>query len=47
VSTLLHAAVYMFLHNLLNVTVQIANEFGLQKRQEKNTEISTRNLPGE
>jgi hypothetical protein len=26
VSTLLHAIVYMFLHNLLNVLVQIANK---------------------
>jgi hypothetical protein len=26
VRTLLHATVYMFLHNLLNVLVQIANE---------------------
>jgi hypothetical protein len=31
VSTLLHATVYMFLHNLLNVLVQIANEMGLEK----------------
>jgi hypothetical protein len=29
-STLLHATVYMFLHNLLNVLVQIANKMGLQ-----------------
>jgi hypothetical protein len=29
VSTLLHATVYMFLHNLLNVLVQIANKMGL------------------
>jgi hypothetical protein len=32
VSTLLHATVYMFLHNLLNVLVQIANKIGLQKK---------------
>jgi ribosomal protein L32E len=32
VSTLLHATVYMFLHNLLNVPVQIANKMGLQKK---------------
>jgi hypothetical protein len=32
VSTLLLATVYMFLHNLLNVLVQIANEMGLQKK---------------
>jgi hypothetical protein len=32
VSTLLHAIVYMFLHNLLNVLVQIANKMGLQKK---------------
>jgi hypothetical protein len=32
VSTLLHATVYMFLHNLLNVLVQIANKMGLQKK---------------
>jgi hypothetical protein len=31
VSTLLHATVYVFLHNLLNVLVQIANEMGLKK----------------
>jgi hypothetical protein len=31
VSTFLHATVYMFLHNLLNVLVQIANKMGLQK----------------
>jgi hypothetical protein len=29
-STLLH--VYMFLHNLLNALVQIANKMGLQKK---------------
>jgi hypothetical protein len=32
VSTLLHATVYMFLHNLLNVLIQIANKIGLQKK---------------
>jgi hypothetical protein len=32
VSTLLHATVYMLLHNLLNVLVQIANKMGLQKK---------------
>jgi ribosomal protein L32E len=32
-STLLHATVYMFLHNLLNVLVQIANKMGLQKKK--------------
>jgi hypothetical protein len=31
VSTLLHAAVYMFLLNLLNVLVRIANKMGLKK----------------
>jgi hypothetical protein len=31
VSTLLHETVYMFLHNLLNVLVQIANKMELQK----------------
>jgi hypothetical protein len=31
VSTLLHGTVYMFLHSLLNVLVQIANTMGLQK----------------
>jgi hypothetical protein len=31
VSTLLHATVYMLLHNLLNVLVQIANKMGLKK----------------
>jgi hypothetical protein len=30
VSTLLHATVYMLLHNLLNVIVQIANKMGLK-----------------
>jgi uncharacterized membrane protein len=30
-STLLHATVYVFLHNLLNVLVQIANKIGLRK----------------
>jgi hypothetical protein len=30
-TTLLHATVYMFLHNLLNVLVQIANKIGFQK----------------
>jgi hypothetical protein len=33
VSTLLHAIVYMFLHNLLNVLVHIANKIGLQKKK--------------
>jgi hypothetical protein len=33
VSTFLHATVYMFLHNLLNVLVQIANKMGLQKKK--------------
>jgi hypothetical protein len=32
-STLLHATVYMFLHNLLNVLVQIANKMGLQQKK--------------
>jgi hypothetical protein len=31
-STLLHATAYVFLHNLLNVIVQIANKMGLQKK---------------
>jgi hypothetical protein len=31
VGTLLHATVYMLLHNLLNVLVQIANKMGLKK----------------
>jgi hypothetical protein len=31
-SILLHASVYMFLHNLLNVLVQIENKMGLQKK---------------
>jgi hypothetical protein len=30
--SLTHATVYMFLHNLLNVLVQIANEMGLQTK---------------
>jgi hypothetical protein len=32
VSTLLLALVYIFLHNLLHVPVQIANKMGLQKK---------------
>jgi hypothetical protein len=33
VSTLLHATVYiLFLHNLLNVLVQIANKMGFKKK---------------
>jgi hypothetical protein len=32
VSTLPHATAYVFLHNLLNVLVQIANKMGLQKK---------------
>jgi hypothetical protein len=35
VSTLLHATVYMFLHNLQNVIVQIENKMGLKKRKQK------------
>jgi hypothetical protein len=31
VSTLVHAIVYVFLHNLLNVLVQIVNKMGLHK----------------
>jgi hypothetical protein len=31
-STLLHAIVYVFLHNLLNVLVQIAKKMGLHKK---------------
>jgi hypothetical protein len=31
VSTPLHATVYVFLHNLLNVLVQIVNKIGLPK----------------
>jgi hypothetical protein len=31
VSTLLHATIYVFVHNLLNVLIQIANKVGLQK----------------
>jgi hypothetical protein len=31
-SALLHATVNLFLHNLLNVLVQIANKMGLQKK---------------
>jgi hypothetical protein len=31
-NTLLQATGYMFLHNLLNVLVQIANKMGLQKK---------------
>jgi hypothetical protein len=31
-STLLHATVYMFLHNLLNVLVQMANKNGITKK---------------
>jgi hypothetical protein len=32
VSTLLHAIVYVFLHNLLNALVQIANKMRLQNK---------------
>jgi hypothetical protein len=32
VSTLLHATLYVFFHNLLNVLVQIANKMGLQEK---------------
>jgi hypothetical protein len=32
VSTLLHATVYVFLHNLLNVLVQMANKMGFFKK---------------
>jgi hypothetical protein len=33
VSTLLHAIVYVFLHSLLSVLLQIANKMGLQKNR--------------
>jgi Kef-type K+ transport system membrane component KefB len=33
VSTLLHATVYVFLRNLLNVLVQTANKMELQKKK--------------
>jgi hypothetical protein len=45
-STLLHTAVYVSLHNLLNVLVHIANKMGLQKKtietlfRERNSNIS-------
>jgi hypothetical protein len=32
VCTLLRVTVHMFLHNLLNVLVQVANKMGLQKK---------------
>jgi hypothetical protein len=32
VGTFLQATVYMFLHNLLNVLVQIANKMGFQNK---------------
>jgi hypothetical protein len=32
VRTLLHDTEYMFLHNLLNVLVQIANKMGFKKK---------------
>jgi hypothetical protein len=35
VRTLLHATVYFFFHNLLNVLVQIANKMELQKKKER------------
>jgi hypothetical protein len=41
VSTAVHATVYMFLHNLLNVKVQIANKMGLQKKFTKNPFFET------
>jgi hypothetical protein len=36
VNTLPHATVYMFLHNLLNVLVRIANKMGLHKENNGN-----------
>jgi hypothetical protein len=42
VSTLLHATVYMFLHNLLNVLVHIANKMGLQKKNLKQHTLYSR-----
>jgi hypothetical protein len=39
VSTLLHATVYMLLHNLLNVLVQIANKMGLQKKPSSSSHV--------
>jgi hypothetical protein len=44
VSTVLHATVYMFLHNFLNVLVQIANKMGLQKKQSLQIRHSLRSL---
>jgi uncharacterized membrane protein len=35
VSTLLYFAVYVFLHTLMNVLVQIANKMGLQKKNKQ------------
>jgi hypothetical protein len=34
-STLLHATVYVLLHNLLNVLVRTANKMGLHKKMEE------------
>jgi hypothetical protein len=33
VSTLLYATVYVFLHNFLNILVQIANKMDFQKKK--------------
>jgi hypothetical protein len=44
VSTLLHATVYMFLHSLLNVLVQIANKMGLQKNLMNNEKSKVTNI---
>jgi hypothetical protein len=38
-STLLHAAVYTFLHNLLNVLVQTVNKMGFKKKYFNFTDI--------
>jgi hypothetical protein len=46
VSILLHAIVYVFLHNLLNVLVQITNNMGLQKKIELYRKRLKQNLYG-
>jgi hypothetical protein len=39
VGTLLHATIHMFLHNLLNALVQIANKTGLQKKRHSRSDL--------
>jgi hypothetical protein len=49
VSTLLHAIVYVFLQNLLNVLVQIGNKMRLQKNEDSriNTALTHSEVVGQ